>query len=127
MAKPLSLTLDFLVFEGSATNNPADAIKIKKTVQETDVSEVFRKMESVADGASDQSIPLPDASSEYLVIFTDQEISIKVNGSTTALTLKPKAAGTKTPAFYWRGTITALTVSNGSGNAANVDIIAVNS
>lgn len=126
MAKPLRLIVDFLMYEGSQTNNPQDAIKIKSTVEESDVSEGLRRLESIADVTNDLAISLPDANSDYLMLFTDREISIKLNGSATALTLKPRANGSKTPVFLMRGDITALTVSNNSGAAANIDIVAVN-
>lgn len=120
------LTIDFISYDSALTNNPEDAIKIKKSVSESNITEVFRRQESIANAVSNQVIPLPDVASDYLLIFTDQTITIKLNGSSDAITLSPKAAGTKTPTFVVRGIISGLTVSNASGNAANVDIIAVN-
>jgi len=126
MAKPLRLIVDFLMYEGALTNNPEDAIKIKSKVEESDVSEGLRRLEAIPDATVDLAITLPDANSDYLLMFTDREISIKLNSSGDALTLKPRANGSKTPVFLLRGDITALTVSNSSGAAANVDIVAVN-
>lgn len=126
MAKPLRLLVDFLSYEGTLSNNPADAVSIKSKVEETDVTEVFRLQTSIADQTTDQAISLPDANTDYLLIFTDTEISVKLNGSATAITLKPRSSGKKTPALVLRGDITGLTISNSSGGAANVDVIAVN-
>lgn len=126
MAKPLRLLVDFLSYEGTLTNNPQDAIAVKRKVEEANVSEVSRFQSSIPSATVDQAITLPDANSDYLLLFIDQEISIKLNGSANALTLKPKTAGTKTPVFLMRGDITGLTVSNAGANAANIDVIAVN-
>ena len=126
MSSKTKVTLDFLSYVGSTTNNPSDAEKIKLSVEESAVTEVWRRKESVITATSDQNIPLPDAASDYLLIFVDQTITIKLNSSVSAITLTPKAAGTKTPVFYLKGTISALTISNASGNTANLDIIAMN-
>ena len=126
MAKPLRLIVDFLMYEGTNTNDPQDAIKIKSKVEESDVSEGLRQLDSIADSTVDQAVTLPDANTDYLLLFVDREITIKLNGSSDAITLKPKANGTKTPVMMIRGDITGLTVSNASGAAANLDIVAVN-
>lgn len=125
MAKRIKSIIEFIMYEGTLTNNPSDTDKIKNTVEDTSITELFRRRESIADAVTDQSIPLPDAATDYLLIFVDQQISIKLNGSTDAIVLKPKTAGTKAFAFYLRGTASALTITNASGSAANVDIISV--
>jgi hypothetical protein len=125
MARKVDLTLGFLSYEGNLSNDPGDAIRVKKTSQATDVDEVFRYQIKVADAVSDQVVVLPDADSDMLLIYVDRTVSVKLNGIGTALTLKPSANGTKTPAFMMRGSITALTISNASGADANFDIIAV--
>ena len=124
--KPLDITINFLAYEGLTSNDPADATKIKNRVQESSVSALTRYQNQIADSTVDQSIDLPDANTEYLLVFIDREISIKVNGSSDSITLKPRANGTKTFAYYTRGDITSLSVSNSSGDSANVDIISVN-
>lgn len=126
MAKPLRLIVEFLSYEGTLTNNPTDAMSIKRKVEEADVTEVSRVQTQIAASAVDQAIALPDAATDYLVLFSDREITIKLNGSSDALTLKPKTAGTKCPVFVMRGTISALTISNAGATAANIDLIAVN-
>jgi hypothetical protein len=127
MAQFLDLTVDFLSYAASsATNDPADAISAKVKVSEDTVNKISRQQMIVADSTVDQAIALPDASSDYLVIFVDRQVSVKLNGSSTALVLKPKTNGKKVPALVWRGTITSLSVSNSSGGAANIDVIAAN-
>lgn len=126
MAQFLDLTVDFLSYAASsATNDPADAISAKVKVSEDSVNKISRQQMIVADGTTDQAIALPDASSDYLLIFVDRQVSVKLNGS-IALTLKPKTSGKKTPALVWRGIITSLSISNASGQSANIDVIAAN-
>lgn len=127
MAKPLRLLIDFLSYEGTSTNDPQDAIALKRKVEESNVTEVSRVQTVIPISTTDQVITLPDANTDYLILCIDREISIKLNGSSTALTLKPKAPGTKCPVFMMRGDITALTITNASAqNVANIDLIAVN-
>lgn len=127
MSKLLDVTLKFLSYEGQSTNDPSDTISIKNRVQESDVSECFRYKTKISDATVDKVITLPDANSDYLLIFTDQTISAKLNSSSDAITLSPIASGKKSFVYYAKGNITALSISNSSGNDANVDIIAVNS
>lgn len=124
--KNLDIILDLLSYEGSTTNDPVDAIKVKNKSQETEITSITRQEFQVADGTTALSIVLPDADSDYLVILTDREISINLNGWATALTLKPRAIGKKTWVYYTKGSITGLTVSNASGGTANIDIILAN-
>lgn len=126
MPKPLRLLIDFLSYEGTPTNDPQDAIAMKRKVEETDVEEVIRLQTQIPATTTDQAITLPDANTDYLIICVDQQVSIKVNGSATAMTLNPKSAGKKTPVFMWRGDITALTITNAGSNPANIDLIAAN-
>lgn len=124
MAKFMSLTMNILAYNGtSSSNDPADADKINTTVQETALTTFTRYNPLVvATGTSNQSVVIPSTAT-YLVIFTDQTISVGINGAAN-LTLSPILAGTKTPVYLTRGSITALTISNSSGVSANVDIIA---
>lgn len=123
----LSLLVDFLAYDNEQpTNDPADAIALKKRVEEASVSEVSRLFPQVIpDSTTDLAITLPDATTNYLILLTDQTISVKLNGSSDAVTLKPKAAGKKTPVLLIRGDVTGLSVSNASGNPAKLDMIAV--
>ncbi len=123
----IRLIVDFLANNESVpTNDPKDQTAIKKTVEESSFTELCRKQVAVPDAASDQAITLADATSEYLIIFVDQTVTIKLNGSGDALTLSPSSAGVKTPVFVQKGIITSLTVSNASGSTANLDVISVN-
>lgn len=127
MSKRMKTTIELLAYDGAAqTNDPTDIDRIKLILEETSITEFFRRKEAIANATTDYAIIMPDAATDYLLLFTDQEISIKLNGSVTALTLKPKIAGTKTFGFYQRGTISAITLTNASGSVANIDLIAVN-
>lgn len=122
----LKLLSDLLIHnDTSQTNDPKDASKIQLLTEESNLSACSRQKISVADAVTDQTINLADASTEYLLIYVDQEITIKLNGSGDALTLTPSTAGKKTLCFLQRGTITSLTVSNASGSAVNIDLISV--
>lgn len=120
------LTLEYLAYDNAEpSNDPVNTIQLKKRVEEADVSEISRNFPTVvANAAVDQVIVLPDAATDYLIILTDQQISVKLNGSSDAQVLKPKAAGKMTPVLMVRGLISALTVSNASGNPAKLDVIA---
>lgn len=126
MPKPLRIIIDFLSYEGSPTNNPQDAFAVKRKVEESDVEEVFRTQKQIAPSTVDETVELPDDPTEYLLIFTDRQITIKLNGSSDEITLSPKSAGVKCPVLFQRGEISALSISNAGTDAANVDIIAVN-
>lgn len=127
MANFLNVLIDILAYDSlTQTNDPADSIKAKQRLQESNFTAVTRLFPaSIANSVVDQNIALPNNPSDYLVIFTDQQVSIKLNGISTPIVLNPQTAGMKTPAFFMRGVITSLTVSNASGTPANMDIIAV--
>jgi hypothetical protein len=123
--RPLRLILDFLSYDGTLTNDPADAIKIKNTIEESSVSEVSRQQLTLVDQTIDQEIILPSSSCDYLLILVDRQVNIKLNGGADELTLRPRANGKKTLAFSYRGEITSLAVTNSSGADAKIDILAV--
>jgi hypothetical protein len=123
--KNLDIILDLLGYEGSPTNDPKDAIKAYNKTQETEIKGLIRNNYQIANATTDLSIVVPNPT-DYLVILADREISIKLNGWATALTLKPRANGKKTWVYYTKGSVTGLTVSNASGDVANVDIIIAN-
>ena len=108
------------------TNNPKDQTNIQVVTEESSFTALFRQKIIIADSITDQNIPVPAANSEYLLIYTDQIISAKLDGSSDARILKPSAAGAKTLVLMERGDISALLISNSSGNAAVLDIIVVN-
>jgi len=123
MSIKTKLTIEWQSYQGTLTNYPSDADKISKYVEETDVTQVFRQNTVIANGATNQAITLPAATTDYLLIFTDQSITIKLNSGATIIKLDPRVATEKCPALAIRGEFTALTISNASGTAANVDII----
>lgn len=120
----LSLLIDFLAYEGQKTNDPQDADKIKNQLDLTDVAEIHRLKETVVDTTVDRSIALPDSTTDMLLLFTDREISITLNGG-QAETYTPKSNGCKTPVLLMKGEITELLISNASGADAKLDIILV--
>lgn len=125
MSKRIDLLVDWLSYDGTQiSNDPADATRAKVRVQEDAATEVTRLQSQIPNSTVDLEIVLPDADTTYLLIFTDQEISVKLNNSATAITLKPKTATKKAPTLQLRGSISKLLVSNASGAIANVDVIA---
>jgi hypothetical protein len=123
MSKFLNLTVDFLAYDSAtATNDPADADKIKRSISDT-ISQFSRPSLAIADATVDQVISLPAASCDYLLVFVDQIVTLKINGD-AGKSFKPTASGKKTCVLVMRGAITALSVSNASGATANVDVIA---
>lgn len=126
MSKFLDIQIKYLSYDSAAqSNDPADADKLQLRVQESSASQVFRLQASIADATVDQAVNLPASPTDYIVICSDQNISIKLNGSSNAQTLKVKAPGTKCFVFFERGSMTGLTISNASGSVANVDMILV--
>ena len=121
----LSILSDFQAYSDTQTNNPKDVDKIQLLMEESSFSCLNRQKIKIADLTVDQSIAIAEANSEYLLIYTDQEITIKLDGSGSARTLKPQTAGKKSLVFLERGDITSLTISNSSGSQANLDIISV--
>lgn len=127
MSKFLSLKVEIQSYNSAAvTNDPTDGEKISSIVQESDVGAFTRYNPLViADGVTDHVVALPAATCNYLAIFADQVVSIKINGG-AALILRP--LGTKkSPVYLTRGDITSLSISNSSGSPANLDIIAAQS
>ena len=122
----IKFNTDFLAFSDAIdTNNPKDQTKIQVVTEESSFKSLLRQKIVVADLVVDQSIPVPEANSEYLLIYVDQEVTLKLDGSANARTLKPSALGTKTLVFMERGDITSILISNASGNAVNLDILSV--
>lgn len=119
----LNVILDLLAYEGTATNDPEDADKIKSSINESTLASFSRQKIQLPDAVNDQNVPLPDPSSSYLFIFTDRNVSIKLDGSSTAIALQTRANGKKTFAFFVKGPVTGLLVTNASGGTANLDIL----
>lgn len=124
--KNLDLILSLLTYEGAPTNDPTDADKVKNRTQETEITSVNRYQFIIPDATTDLPVTLPASPCLYSIILCDRDISIKLNGWSTALALKPRANGKKTWVYYTRGAITALTVTNASGADVNMDIVFAN-
>lgn len=123
----LRLILDFLAYKDPRpTTAPKDATKLEIETEYSSFRELCRKSVEVADAVTDQTVTLADPTSEFLIVSTDQEITVKLNGGSEQLTLTPRVSGAKTPCLMLKGTVTGLTVSNASGQTANIDIISVN-
>lgn len=125
MAKPLEILIKVDNYDAdSVFSIPCDGVRIQNVTKEADTSATNRLQNEIPDATVDQALALPGTTINYLAIFTDQAISIKVNGG-AALDLTPTVAGTKTFVYYAKTEITALTVSNSSGSTANIDVVAV--
>lgn len=127
MSKKLKLLVDLLSYDSiKPTNDPSvDSLRASNTI-ETVISEISRVQKSIPDLTTDQVIMLVDSESDLIAILTDQEVTIKLNGSSDSITLTPPVAGVKTLCFLSRGEITEASISNNSGNIASVDIITAN-
>lgn len=126
MSKFVDIQIKYSSYDAAAsTNDPADADKMLLRVQESASSQVFRLQKSVPNSTVDAVIALPGSPTDYVLISSDQNISVKLNGSSDSQALNVKSAGTKCPVLYQRGALSGLLLSNASGAIANVDIILV--
>jgi hypothetical protein len=123
--KRLDILFNLLSYEGSQTNDPADAIKVKNRIEVSDISASQRVQLVLADNTIDQAIILPEIPVDYLAILVDRQITVKLNGSDDALTLTPKANGAKTLVFFQKGVVSTVSITNESGAAVSVDLIAI--
>jgi hypothetical protein len=108
--------------ENSKTNIVTDGININQQTEESQVTEINRNfIKTIADAASDIELLDTVLADSLVLISTDVEVSIKINGSTDSQTLKP-ITGVKTPVFLYRGSISSILVSNSSGSDATLDV-----
>ena len=114
----LSGKLELLVYnDAQASNNPQERVQDSKFVlSDTSIAQWESKLLTIADGAVDQAIAFDSIASEYLMILSDKEISIKLNGSADAITLAADFP------FLMKGSVSSLSISNGSGEDAQVAI-----
>lgn len=120
------LKIDFnLIHRDSTTGNTAsgDQCKIRNIREDSDIIGFTRLQIVITDGTVDQSIPLPGTTSDYLILLTDREVSIKINGSNDSQNIKPLINTAKSLAYFRRGDLTSLTISNSSGEDAYIDIL----
>lgn len=119
----IKLKLQLIGTENQNTNVISDSISITSQTEETDLSEISRVFKkTVADSVVDEEILDGVAADGMAMLFTDRQISIKINDSSDSIILKPIAAGVKTPVFLLRGSITSIKVSNSSGADVNLDV-----
>lgn len=123
--KRLDILFNLLSYEGSQTNDPADAVKVKNRIEVSDISASQRVQVILPDATVDQVVTLPESPVDYLAILVDRQISVKLNGSPDTLTLIPKANGSKTLVFFQKGSVSSISISNASGAAVSVDLIAI--
>ena len=104
-------------FQVEVSESGVALAKFLKSLSESAAwTELTRDRLAVADGVSDQALNLGGcASADILCIMTDQEISIKLDGSGDAITIAS--------VFISSGGHTAVTISNASGSVAIVDIL----
>jgi len=124
MSKRICVTLDVLTQESASfTNDPADANKIIGRIEQDNLKEITRLQMVVEPSSTVETVPLPDSCAQYIVIHTDQTVSVIINGSDTPFDLIPKVAGTKAPVLYLKGQFTQLCLQNLGSVDANVDVI----
>lgn len=112
----MSTRIKVLVYtDPTPTNNPKQKlIDIDETTSDTTVDQYQPLLIKIADATVDQAIALNGIVGEKLVLTSDQTISIKLNGSGTAI---------QTTLLVLDGAnITSLSVSNASGAEANVTL-----
>ena len=124
MSQLLNLEVDILAYNStSISNDPSDALKISNTnVNGKSITDVSRLIMPLTAGGSLQSIALPNSPTNYIVIFSDQQVSIQLNGAGPTLVLMPPLAGSKAPLFMYLGPVTGLSIQASGTNNANVDI-----
>jgi len=83
----------------------------------TDLTEASCGTVTIAAATTDLAIPFGGvASGKVLYLECDAEITIKLNGGSTAMKLTPSSA--QKAKLFWEGLFTGLTVSNASATAA---------
>lgn len=109
MAETIKLSVTQETIDANNAVIDSKAYDISKSTTETTRGTII-----IADAASDQALNLGGvASATYTRLNTDQTITIKLNGSSDAITV--------TDQFILVGTVTAVTVSNASGSDANLE------
>lgn len=94
-------------------------------IETTDITEYVERRLSVPNGTTDLAIGFTGSdgltSAKALLIITDQPITVKINGSSTAIPIG-HTAGESATMMIDATTVTALSLSNASGSVANVYI-----
>jgi hypothetical protein len=106
--------LKVLVYSDTeASNYPLSKLTdIEEVLSDTSIAQWEPLLIQIADSTTDQAINFNNISTpEYLLLLSDQQVSIKINGSSAILTKK----------LYLEGTsLSSLSVSNSSGSVANI-------
>ena len=107
--------LSILVYsDASASNNPQKRLAdIKEVLSDSSVNQWETLHLQVATAVVDQVVALNGITADKFYLKSDQNISIKLNTSTVAL------AGTL---FYMECAVSAIKISNASGQTANIEI-----
>lgn len=124
MADKVRINTDFLIYSGTNTNNPNDLNKLGNSF-EKEIKESSRlKIQLAAEEA--MTIPLPDATCNYIMIFSDQNIDLGLNGAENMESLVTLKAGIKAPVFMKACEITQVGILNPSTTkVANLDIFII--
>lgn len=99
--------------DAAPTNNPKSRVMdIDESFSDVSVDQFQPLLIQIPNLAVDQAINLNAIQGEKLVLLSDQTISVKLNGSATALQCKML--------FLDGAAVTSLSISNASGSVANV-------
>jgi hypothetical protein len=112
-----------LAYDDSATSNDPQEINFS-WYQEFAETILTPDATSKSLPVGSTTISLAAASQKWLFILTDQDLQVKINGSTDVnFTVKPSAAGTQDGVLLQRvGTLTSLVLVNTGAAAANAKI-----
>jgi len=124
--KRIDVVLDVLTQESTEfTNDPVDANKIVRRISQTGVKEITRLQMQVLGGSTVETVPLPDSETHYVIIYSDRQVKVQINGSDTPFSVIPVTSGKKSPVFFSKGLFTEVTVQNDETDTANLDVILV--
>jgi hypothetical protein len=107
--------LSLLVYSDTiSSNNPQKRlIDVDENLADSTVDQWETLYIQIADAVADQSIDLNSITGDKFYLKADQTISIKLNGSSDALSGN---------LFYMQATVSSLSISNSSGSTANITI-----
>lgn len=118
-------TMTWVVAEDDTLAQAVSGPLSSSKIESTDITEHVGRRITLADGVTDQAINFVGAdgltTAKALMIKTDQPITAKLNGSSTAIPIG-HAADEPATLMIDATTITSLSLSNASGNTANIII-----
>lgn len=122
MALYLKATTTFVVAEDSTLAQTL-ANRSTSKIESGDITELVQRRITIPDGTTDQAISFVGADgladAKALLIITDQPISVKINGSDTGLPIG-HTENEDASLLLDATNITSLSISNASGQTANV-------